>query len=72
VCMGVCVWVCVCVGVCVCVCVCVWVVRWLFMHMFECNEHLLINKQDMTDSSQTMLAIIRCRMFCFPVCYPKI
>jgi hypothetical protein len=24
------------------------------------------------DGSQGMLAIIRCRIFCLPVCYPKI
>jgi len=35
------------------------------------NQNSVLKKLR-TDSSQRMLAIIRCRMFCRPVCYPKI
>jgi hypothetical protein len=33
---------------------------------------LLFRKKSGADRSQEMLAIIRCKVFCFPVCYPKI
>ena len=33
---------------------------------------ILFRKKLRADCSQAMLAIIRCRMFCVPVCCPKI
>ena len=33
---------------------------------------LLFRKKWRADWSQAMLAIVRCRIFCLPVCYPKI
>jgi hypothetical protein len=38
------------------------------------RTHLLVmcSKKLRADCSQAVLAVIRCRMFCLPVCYPKI
>ena len=43
-------------------------------HSWEKLEQIkiLFRKKLRTDWNQGMLAIIQCRIFCFPVCYPKI
>ena len=45
------------------------------VEQFKCLGTTLTNqnpKKLRADWSQGMLAIIRCRIFCVPVCYPKI
>jgi hypothetical protein len=36
------------------------------------TNKIIFRKKLRADWSQGMLAVIRCRIFCLPVCYPKI
>jgi len=43
-----------------------------YLGTYFTNQNYIHRKKLRADWSQGILAIIRCRIFCLPVCYPKI
>jgi hypothetical protein len=48
-----------------------WVEQFIYLETTLTNQNSILKKLR-TDSSQGMLAVIRCRILCLPVCYPEI